>query len=137
MSWAEVVEESLRFESPVAHLPLRYAVEDLDIDTGTVHIAAGEPILASYAAAGRDPKVHGDTAEQFDVTREVKQHLAFGYGAHLCLGAPLARIEAEIALSMLFRRFPDMRLAEDPADLGTVPSFISNGHGALPVHLGS
>ncbi|MFC9995218.1 cytochrome P450 [Nocardia sp. NPDC127526] len=137
VSWTEVVEETLRFESPVAHLPLRYAVEDLEIDTdaGPVRIAAGEPILASYAAAGRDPKVHGDTAEQFDLTREVKAHLAFGYGAHLCLGAPLARLEAEIALSALFERFPAMRLAKDPADLGTVPSFISNGHGSLPVYL--
>ncbi|MCU1641615.1 MAG: cytochrome monooxygenase [Nocardia sp.] len=138
-SWAEVVEESLRLEAPVAHLPLRYAVEDLEIDTedGQVRIAKGEPILASYAAAGRDPKVHGDTAAEFDVTREVKAHLAFGYGVHLCLGAPLARMEAEIALSALFARFPQMRLAKDPADLGTISSFISNGHGSLPVYLGA
>ncbi|MFI6867619.1 cytochrome P450 [Nocardia sp. NPDC050406] len=138
VDWADVVEESLRLEAPVAHLPLRYAVEDLDIDTdtGPVRIPKGDPILASYAAAGRDPKVHGDTANDFDVTRDNKAHMAFGYGAHLCLGAPLARLEADTALSMLFRRFPAMHLAKDPAELGAISSFISNGHASLPVHLG-
>ncbi|MEV6101828.1 cytochrome P450 [Nocardia sp. NPDC051981] len=97
----------------------------------------GEPILASYAAAGRDPKIHGDTAGEFDVAREIKHHLAFGYGAHLCLGAPLARMEAHIALAALFERFPAMRLAKNPAELGTISSFISNGHASLPVYLGS
>ncbi|WP_067691256.1 cytochrome P450 family protein [Nocardia jejuensis] len=137
VSWAEVVEEALRLEAPIAHLPLRYAVEDLDIDTdaGQVHIGKGEPILASYAAAGRDPKVHGETAEHFDVARESKAHLAFGYGAHLCLGAALARLEADIALSALFARFPTMRLAKEPTELGSISSFISNGHGSLPVYL--
>lgn len=137
VSWAEVIEELLRFEAPVAHLPLRYAVEAIEVetDTGTVHIAQGDPILASYAAAGRDPQVHGDTADTFDVTREDKAHLAFGYGAHLCLGAPLARLEAEVALNALFKRFPAMRLAED--NLPPIASFISNGHSRLPVYLGA
>lgn len=136
-TWADVVEEALRCEAPVAHLPLRYAVENIDIDTdaGPVRIAAGEPILAAYAAAGRDPKVHGDTAEEFDVARTIKTHMAFGYGVHHCLGAPLARLEAEIALQELFTRFPQMRLAKDPAELGSIASFISNGHGSLPVYL--
>ncbi|MBF6166176.1 cytochrome P450 [Streptomyces gardneri] len=131
--WSDVVEESLRFEAPVAHLPLRYAVEDIDI--AGVRIPKGEAILASYVAANRDPKVHGATAGEFDVRRSVKEHLAFGYGAHHCLGAPLARLEAEIALPALFRRFPDMRLAADPSELRPVPSFISNGHSELPVFL--
>ncbi|WP_280273705.1 cytochrome P450 family protein [Nocardia wallacei] len=135
----DLVEEVLRYEAPVAHLPLRYAVEDIDIETadGIVHIGRGEPILASYAAANRDPKVHGDTADQFDVTRINKAHMAFGYGAHLCLGAPLARMEAEVALPAIFRRFPGMRLAADRSELGTVASFISNGHKRLPVLLTS
>ncbi|MFF0491461.1 cytochrome P450 [Nocardia sp. NPDC004068] len=135
IEWRELVEEALRFEAPVAHLPLRYAVEDIDLETaaGTVRIAAGEAILASYAAANRDPKVYGPTAEEFDITRKEKDHLAFGWGKHLCLGAALARLEADIALSAIFARFPGMRLATD--DLGTVPSFISNGHGRLPVLL--
>jgi cytochrome P450 len=133
VSWADVIEEALRFEAPVANLPLRYAVEDIDIDG--IRIDKGQAILAAFAAANRDPKVHGDTADDFDPTRSTKEHLAFGFGAHHCLGAPLARLEAAIALPALFARFPRMRLAVDPAELGTVPSFISNGHRRLPVHV--
>ncbi|MFG1795884.1 cytochrome P450 [Nocardia sp. NPDC049149] len=133
VSWSDLIEESLRFEAPVAHLPLRFAVDDIDIEG--VHIGKGEPILASYAAANRDPKLHGDTADEFDVTRVTKDHLAFGHGVHHCLGSPLARLEAAIALPALFERFPNMRLAADPAELGTVVSFISNGHRTLPVIL--
>ncbi|MGK8508132.1 cytochrome P450 family protein [Nocardia asiatica] len=132
-TWTDLIEEALRFEAPVAHLPLRFAADDIEIDG--LRIAKGEPILASYAAANRDPKLHGATADELNVLRANKEHLAFGYGAHHCLGAPLARLEAEIALPALFRRFPDMRLAADPAELGTVSSFISNGHGRLPVYL--
>ncbi|WP_040787135.1 cytochrome P450 family protein [Nocardia pneumoniae] len=132
-AWTDLIEEALRFEAPVAHLPLRFAADDIEIDG--IRIAKGEPILASYAAANRDPKVHGATADDFDVRRPTKDHLAFGYGVHHCLGAPLARLEAEIALPGIFQRFPKMRLAADPADLGTVSSFISNGHAKLPVYL--
>ncbi|MCP2315606.1 Cytochrome P450 [Nocardia amikacinitolerans] len=131
--WSDVVEETLRYESPVAHLPLRYAVEDIEI--GDIRIPKGEAILASYAAASRDPKVHGATTNEFDVRRANKEHLAFGHGAHHCLGAPLARLEAEIALPAIFQRFPDMRLAVDPAELLPVGSFVSNGHRTLPVYL--
>ncbi|MFE6924473.1 cytochrome P450 [Nocardia sp. NPDC057663] len=133
ITWADVVEEALRYESPVAHLPLRFAVSDIDIDG--VHIAQGEAILASYAGAGRDPKRHGATADQFDPTRADKSHMAFGYGAHHCLGAPLARLEALVSLPALFERFPQMSLAVPVDELGTVPSFISNGHRHLPVRM--
>lgn len=135
VSWAEVVEETLRFQAPVAHLPLRYAVEDIDIEGG-YRIGKGEAILASYAGASRDPKVHGPTTAEFDPTRATRdQHLAFGHGAHHCLGAPLARLEAAVALPALFSRFPQMRLATSAAELAPVPSFISNGHAAVPVYL--
>jgi cytochrome P450 len=131
--WSDLVEETLRYEAPVAHLPLRYAVDDIEI--GGIRIAKGEAILASYAAAGRDPKLHGATADVFDVHRADKEHLSFGHGAHHCIGAPLARLEATIALPAIFERFPNMRLAVDPSELAPVGSFVSNGHRTLPVFL--
>lgn len=133
VTWPDVVEETLRYQAPVAHLPLRFAVEDIEIDG--LRIGKGEAILASYAAASRDPKVHGPTTDTFDPARTVKDHIAFGYGAHHCIGAPLARMEGELALPALFRRFPEMRLAVDPGELKPVVSFVSNGHQELPVYL--
>jgi cytochrome P450 len=133
VGWPDAIEETLRWQAPVAHLPLRYAVEDIDVD-GVV-IRQGEAILAGYAAAGRDPALHGEDADEFDVTRADKSHIAFGYGVHYCLGAPLARLEATIALPALFDRFPTMTFAVAPQDLAHLDSFISNGHRALPVLL--
>ncbi|KOX18682.1 cytochrome P450 [Saccharothrix sp. NRRL B-16348] len=132
--WGDVIEETLRWQAPVANLPLRYAVEDIEVGGGVV-IGKGEAILAAYAAAGRDRAVHGDTADEFDITRADKTHLAFGHGVHYCLGSPLARMEAEIALPALFARFPAMRLAVAPDELEPGQSFISNGHRSLPVTL--
>ncbi|GAA3038871.1 cytochrome P450 [Kitasatospora sp. NPDC127116] len=132
--WDDVVEEALRRNAPVAHLPMRYAVEDIELPGG-VTVRRGEAILAAYAAAGRHPVRYGDSGADFDVTRPVKDHLAFGHGVHFCLGAPLARLEGRTALSRLFERFPDLALAPD-ARLEPVDSLISNGHRALPVLLG-
>ncbi|MFH8383889.1 cytochrome P450 [Kitasatospora sp. NPDC018058] len=132
--WDDVVEEALRREAPVAHLPLRYAVEDIALPGGVV-IRRGEAILASYAAAGRHPVRYGDSGAVFDVTRPVKDHLAFGHGPHFCLGAPLARLEARTALRALFERFPRLALLPG-AELEPVESLISNGHRSLPVLLG-
>ncbi|MER5386224.1 cytochrome P450 [Streptomyces sp. NBC_00647] len=138
-TWDDVVEETLRADAPVANLPLRYAVEDIVLSElggpdGTV-IAKGEAILAAYAAAGRDPERHGKDADRFDVTRADKEHLAFGHGVHHCLGAPLGRLEARIALPALFDRFPGLRLAVPEEELRPVDSFISNGHRSLPVRI--
>jgi 2-hydroxy-5-methyl-1-naphthoate 7-hydroxylase len=119
-------------QAPVPNLPLRFAVEDIDI--GGVTLRAGEAILG-YGAAGRDPLVYGRGAGQFDVTRAAKEHLAFGYGVHHCLGAPLARLEAAIALPAIFERYPDLSLAVDPGELMPLESFVSNGYRALPVWL--
>ncbi|KND46238.1 MULTISPECIES: cytochrome P450 family protein [Streptomyces] len=139
-TWDDVIEETLRVEAPVASLPLRYAVEDLDLaefgGPAGVVIAKGEPILAAYAAAGRDPERHGKDADVFDVTRADKEHLAFGHGVHHCLGAPLGRLEARIALPALFARFPSLELGAPEEELGHVESFISNGHRRLPVRRG-
>ncbi|MDO0936564.1 cytochrome P450 [Streptomyces sp. DG2A-72] len=133
-SWDDVIEESLRYAAPISHLPMRYAVEDITLPGGIV-IQTGEAILASYGAAGRHPNLHGTTAGTFDVLRKDKQHLAFGHGAHLCLGAPLARAEARAALPALFDTFPDMTLAVPPEELEPVGSLLVNGHRTLPVRL--
>jgi cytochrome P450 len=114
-------------------VPLRYAVEDIELADGSV-IPRGDAILVGYAAAGRDTAVHGDTADEFDIARTVKQHLAFGYGTHHCLGAPLARLEADVALPALFARFPSLTLAVPAGELTTMATFLSNGHTRLPVH---
>ncbi|WP_030671792.1 cytochrome P450 family protein [Streptomyces sp. NRRL B-1347] len=131
--WEAVVEETLRWDSPVAHFPLRYALDDIAV--GNVVIPRGEAILASYAAAGRDPGRFGPDAAEFDVARPRPRHLSFGHGPHYCLGAALARLEAGIALPALFQRFPHLDLAVPRAELVPLPSFVSNSVQALPVTL--
>ncbi|ANP53614.1 cytochrome P450 [Streptomyces griseochromogenes] len=133
-SWDAVIDETLRYAAPISHLPLRYAVEDIPLPEGMV-IRQGEAILASYGAAGRHPNLHGTTAGTFDVTREDKQHLSFGYGSHFCLGALLARAEARAALPALFDRFPDIALAVLAEELEPLASLLVNGHRTLPVRL--
>lgn len=132
-SWDDAIDETLRSQAPVANLPLRYAVEDIELDGFTIR--KGEAILAGYAAAGRDPELHGPDADRFDVTRPTKDHLSFGHGVHFCVGMTLARLEAAIALPALFERYPDAQLAVAPEELLPVDSFISNGHRSLPVRL--
>ncbi|AUI61779.1 cytochrome P450 [Amycolatopsis sp. BJA-103] len=133
-TWSDVIDETLRVESPLASLPLRYAMEDLDLGEGLT-IPKGDAILVNYAAIGRDPALHGESACEFDITRADKEHLSFGHGPHFCLGAGIARLVATIGLSALFDRYPDLALAVDPADLEPLSTFIMNGHRALPVHL--
>ncbi|MFD5510333.1 cytochrome P450 [Streptomyces sp. NPDC059761] len=133
-SWSDVVEETLRHESAVKHLPMRFALADIPLADGRT-MAKGEAILASYAAANRHPDWHGPDADTFDVTRVTKDHLAFGHGVHFCLGAPLARLEVATALEALFDRFPAIELAVPADDLRPVTSLISNGHRSLPVRL--
>ncbi|MFC5827083.1 cytochrome P450 family protein [Nonomuraea insulae] len=132
-TWDDVIDETLRVESPLAHLPLRYAVTDIHLDGVT--IPQGDPILINYAAVGRDPALHGADAGRFDLTRDNKEHLSFGYGPHFCLGASIARSVATIGLSSLFSRFPELNLAVDRRELTPLPTFIMNGHRALPVRL--
>ncbi|MER7722042.1 cytochrome P450 [Streptomyces flaveolus] len=132
--WEAAVDETLRTMAPVATILLRFAVEDIDLE-GTV-IPAGEPIVLSLVAAGRDAGTHGADADTFDVTRPTRRdHLAFGHGVHHCVGRPLAMCEALTALPAFFARFPDARLAARPDQLGRLESFISSGHTALPVLL--
>lgn len=133
-SWDDVIEETLRWAPSVATLPLRYAVEDIDV--GGTLIRKGEAILAAYASAGRDPDTHGSDADRFDITRGTRRdHLAFGHGTHFCLGAPLARMEAGIALPALFEAFPSLDLAVPSEELQPLASFIANGLREIPVRL--
>ncbi len=134
-TWENVIEETLRWAPSVAFLPLRYATEPIELGGG-VTIGRGEPILVAYAAAGTDPVQHGERADRFDITRPDPEHLAFGHGVHYCMGAPLARLEARIALPALFERFPGLQLA-DRTGLEPIESFISNGYRELPVLLHS
>ncbi|MFD4577943.1 cytochrome P450 [Streptomyces sp. NPDC058417] len=132
-TWNHAVEEVLRLEAPVTHLPLRYARSDIRLTDGTT-IPQGAAVLASYGAANRHPAWHTD-ADTFDVTRTSTAHLAFGHGVHFCLGAPLARLEVTRLLAAFFTRFPHTALAVPAHDLQPVNSLISNGHRELPVHL--
>ncbi|MFF9077755.1 cytochrome P450 [Streptomyces sp. NPDC014646] len=131
--WPAVVEETLRWDAPIGNFLARYPREDLDI--GGVTIPAGDAILAPYSAAGRDTAQHGQDADRFDLTRTQSRHLAFGGGPHVCLGAPLARMEAAIALEALFSAYPGLSLATNPESLVPVPSLISNSVQTLPTHL--
>lgn len=133
--WEQVVEEVLRYEPPVATLIMRFAVHDIYDEPTGIQFRQGDAIAINYAAAGRSPDRHGDTADAFDITRPDKTHLSFGHGPHLCVGAELARIEARIVLQRLFERFPDLHLAIHPSQLQPLPSIISNGHTHLPVVL--
>lgn len=131
-TWSDVVDETLRWDGPVSWFPFRYPTRDLALG-GTV-IPKGTPVLAGYTAAGRDKDFHGPDADRFDVTRPgAARHLSFGQGVHYCVGAPLARLEATIALERLFTRFPDLDLAVPEAELPRQRSFIGNSVEALPV----
>ncbi|MFE9848604.1 cytochrome P450 [Streptomyces sp. NPDC005576] len=133
-SWEDVVEETLRWDSPVSYFPFRYPTRDLELD-GTV-IPKGTPVLAGYSAAGRDTKAHGPDAARFDITRDNKaRHLSLGHGAHFCMGAPLARMEGTAALEQLFTRFPGLDLAVPDPELPRHASFVGNSVQKLPVRL--
>jgi cytochrome P450 len=133
-SWNAVVEETLRWDGPVANFPFRYPITDLTVD-GTP-VPRGTAVLAGYAAAGRDPREYGPDADRFDITRPAGRHLAFGHGAHYCLGAPLARLEAVIALRSLYAAHPDLTLAVPDTELPPLRGFVSNSAATLPVRLG-
>lgn len=115
--WPSAVEELLRYVSPTT-LTGSTATTDAVVDGCPV--ASGVQRTLVFAAANRDPDVF-DEPGSFDVTRTPNPHLAFSAGAHYCLGAPLARMHAEIALPALFSRLPGLQLAEPPRWLGSVP----------------
>jgi cytochrome P450 len=106
-----VVEEVLRYEPPV---DITGRIVSADREVGGCPLKAGQSLMVSLRAANRDPEVFDDP-HRFDVSRKHRPHVAFGGGAHICIGAPLARLEAQVALVRLFARFPNLRLAEPDA----------------------
>ncbi|MQS09909.1 cytochrome P450, partial [Streptomyces alkaliphilus] len=130
--WPDAIEETLRLHPPIHYLPMRYATRDIDLGQG-VTLTRGDLVLIGFGAHGLDPQTNPDP-HRFDIDRADRQHLAFGHGIHYCLGAPLARLEAHIAVPALLARFPHLRL-HNPREIRRQPSFIGNDLQALPVLL--
>ncbi|BEL09621.1 cytochrome P450 [Actinoplanes sichuanensis] len=126
------IEEFLRFEGPVETSTFRVATEPVEI--GEVTIAAGDPVMVVLLSANRDDDRFPDAGE-LRLDRPNNAHLAFGHGIHYCLGAPLARLEAQIAFTALMDRFPGLRLATDPDELTWRPGTLLRGLHRLPVLL--
>lgn len=124
------VEEFLRFDSPVERALVRWAAQDTVLDGHA--IKRGDLVIGVLGAANRDPQ-HFAQPKKLNFERGPQRHLAFGHGAHYCLGAPLARLEGEIALNTLLRRLPNLRLAAPESELiwRTIPMF--RGLTSLPV----
>ncbi|MBO1414067.1 cytochrome P450 [Streptomyces sp. FH025] len=125
---AGLVEETLRYDGPVETTTPRIALEETEI--GGVRVPRGAIVLIAMAAADRDPARYPDP-DRFDVRRDTQGHTAFGYGIHFCLGAPLARLEAEVALRSLLERCPD--LTADGEQGEWLPGMLIRGVRELPV----
>ncbi|HAC78830.1 MAG TPA: cytochrome P450 [Deltaproteobacteria bacterium] len=126
------VEEVQRFNGPLHGAKLSYAIEDIDWNGELIR--RGEPVMPLYGAANHDPTAF-DNPETFDIAREPNHHFGFGHGVHFCLGAQLARMETKVALTRLFERFPDLRLAVSPESLqfDKLPGW--HRYKALPIRL--
>lgn len=128
----DAVEEFLRFDSPLNIATMRFTTEAILV--GEVAIPSGEFVVIALLAANHDPDKF-DEPDRLDVNRNPNAHLAFGHGIHYCLGAPLARLEAQIALGRLLERFDRITL-DNTATLQYRPSTLMRGLTALPVRLG-
>jgi cytochrome P450 len=132
---AGAVEEIIRYDAPVPHSTFRYAPEEIEV-AGVV-IPAGAQVIVSLASANRDGS-HYTQPDELDIARSDGRHLGFGHGIHFCLGAPLARMESQIALVALFQRFPDLRLAVGVDELhwGHGDGLVLRGLTTLPLIAG-
>lgn len=124
------VEEFLRYRSPFMHATQRWAREDVEL--GGKLIRRGDQVMVALAAANRD-KTEFKDADILNIQRQDNRHLAFGMGIHYCLGASLGRMEAQIAISTLLRRLPDLQLPVDPQTLVWRPGSLALGLHHLPV----
>lgn len=132
--WPAVIEETLRWSTPTSHVLIRFATEDVPV--GDRVIPAGDALIVSYGALGRDERAHGPTAGAFDITRTPEnRHISFGHGPHVCPGAALSRLEAGVALPALYARFPELDLAVPAAELRNKPVVTQNDLFELPVKL--
>ncbi|MFB7656374.1 MULTISPECIES: cytochrome P450 [unclassified Streptomyces] len=132
--WSAVIEETLRWSTPTSHVLIRFATEDVPV--GDRVIPAGDALIVSYGALGRDERAHGPTAGGFDITRTSEnRHISFGHGPHVCPGAALSRLEAGVALPALYARFPELDLAVPAAELRNKPVVTQNDLFELPVKL--
>ncbi|MBA3945215.1 MAG: cytochrome P450 [Herpetosiphonaceae bacterium] len=127
---AGAIEEFLRYDGSVETSTFRYAREDIEFRGQ--HITKGERVLVVIAAADHDPEQFAQP-EDLDIMRAINRHVAFGQGIHYCLGAPLARLEGQIAINTLLRRLPTLRLAVDDKLLHWRPGLLMRGLYALPV----
>ncbi|MEW2396858.1 cytochrome P450 [Streptomyces sp. NPDC046862] len=133
--WSAVIEETLRYSTPTSHVLIRFATEDVPV--GDTVLPAGDALIVSYAAIGRDEAAHGGSAGAFDITRPTAgRHISFGYGPHVCPGAALSRLEAGVALPALYARFPALELAVPAEALRNKPVVTQNDLYELPVRLG-
>jgi cytochrome P450 len=123
------VEELLRYTTPVEIASERYAAEDVELHGQTIR--RGELVLSVLGSANRDPDRFA-SPDSLDIARSPNHHLAFGQGTHYCLGAPLARLESQIAIDTLFRRQPHVRLLS-PASLRWRRSLFLRGLERLPL----
>ncbi|MFE0025185.1 cytochrome P450 [Amycolatopsis sp. NPDC059021] len=128
----DAIEEFLRYDGPISLASLRFTKGPVEV--GGVTIPEGEFMLLSLLGANRDAERFEDPA-RLDVTRPAGGHVAFGHGIHYCVGAPLARLEAEIAIGRLLERFPGLRLAAEPETLRWRESNLVHGLESLPVAL--
>ncbi|QYA93162.1 cytochrome P450 [Streptomyces anulatus] len=126
------LDELLRFDAPVSTSTFRFTTETLTL--GETEIPAGVPVLVALGAANRDPE-RFPAPDRLDLDREATGHLSFGHGIHRCVGAPLAKAEAEIALRAVLVRFPDIRLAVSADRLAWRQTRLVRGLDALPVRL--
>jgi cytochrome P450 len=126
-------EEFLRFDSSSQFFP-KVAAADIELDG--VAIPEGTTVLAAIGAGNRDPRTFLDP-DVFDIGRRPNDHLTFGGGVHVCIGAPVARLEVRIVLETLVRRFPGLALAVDPSELRHAPAYVMRSVESLPVALGS
>jgi cytochrome P450 len=126
----DAVEELLRYFAIADSVTSRVALADLEL--GETHIQAGEGVIALGNAANRDPEVFDDP-DRLDVQRGAQHHVAFGFGAHQCLGQNLARVELQVVFDTLFRRIPDLRVTAAVEELKFKDDAVVYGVQELPV----